>query len=73
LILFSRGGSFEFLRGLHHMGLFSGNGVMVEKLQAPIDNRKENQTAARLLGQQRNINTNPATIIPNILITSASR
>jgi len=31
LILFSRGGSFEFLRGLQHEGIILGNGVMAEK------------------------------------------
>jgi len=32
LILFSRGGNFGFSRGLHHVGLFWGIGVMAERL-----------------------------------------
>jgi len=32
LIFVGRGGNFKFLRGLHHVGLFLGNGEMAEKL-----------------------------------------
>jgi hypothetical protein len=38
LIFVGRGGNFEFLRGLQHVGLFLGNGKMAEKLPVIIDN-----------------------------------
>jgi hypothetical protein len=34
LIFYVWGGNFEFLRGLDHVGLFYGNGVMAETVES---------------------------------------